>query len=137
MCIRDRHIPVGYKIGVLYRRARTLGVRYLLALKLQLHVEQKDARLVEALRLLLEPGIAEGLLEGHARHEEAVGYATASDLLYAHLKKTAATSAQCNTQTRSLRPANIQRDPLFNSTQQAHTQAHTRLLRLGNMQRYA
>lgn len=60
---------------------------HLFALELELDVEQQDSRVVEGLGLLLEPGVAEGLLESHTLHQEAVRHATAADLLDADLRK--------------------------------------------------
>jgi len=53
----------------------------LLSLELELDVEEGDLRVFEALGLLLETGIGEGLLEADTSHHEGVGDRATSDLL--------------------------------------------------------
>mmetsp|Transcript_12529 Transcript_12529/g.33537 ORF Transcript_12529/g.33537 Transcript_12529/m.33537 type:complete len:377 (+) Transcript_12529:444-1574(+) len=57
-----------------------LGI-ILLRLELELHVEEHDLAALEALGLLLEAGVGEGLFEGHTLHEERVLERAALDLL--------------------------------------------------------
>jgi len=56
---------------------------FLLALELELDLQDDDLGMGELLGLLLEAGVGEGLLEGHARHQEGVVDRSARDLLYA------------------------------------------------------
>ncbi len=55
-----------------------------LRLQFELDVEADNLRVLEGLRLLLETGVGEGLLEGNAVDEERVLQSTASDFLDAY-----------------------------------------------------
>lgn len=57
-----------------------LGI-FLLALELQLQIEQAELGVLEVLRLLLEAGVGEGLLECDAVNEERISDGASGDHL--------------------------------------------------------
>mmetsp|Transcript_8737 Transcript_8737/g.32936 ORF Transcript_8737/g.32936 Transcript_8737/m.32936 type:complete len:422 (-) Transcript_8737:9-1274(-) len=74
--------PLGVHDGLVLIGVGDADLRILLlGLELELDVEEQNVRVAELLRLLLEAGVAEGLLEGNALDEEGLAHGSPGDLL--------------------------------------------------------